>query len=216
MLPTKFQVNGHFSSEEEVKNRFLKLSPWRSNFKSTGLLVQEKWRIDFQYGRYGGHLEFLIGMIIAIFDLQVTLMLPIKVQVKWHFYSREEAKNGFSRWPLWNDFSYFWSTSQPDASYQVSSQLAFWFRRRSEKLTFKMVVLDFPSKKVIESPGSAKIISRSPSLTGRGRGNRQNQTSTSRTNGMKSTKISSLFPKRGNRNAKRTEKYKNKITQGKT
>ena len=33
---------------------------------------------------------------------------------------------------------------------------------------------------------------------------------------MKSTKISSLFPKRGNRNAKRTEKYNNKITQGKT
>ena len=32
----------------------------------------------------------------------------------------------------------------------------------------------------------------------------------------KSTKINSLFPKRGNRNAKRTENYKNKITQGKT
>ena len=32
----------------------------------------------------------------------------------------------------------------------------------------------------------------------------------------KSVKISSLFPKRGNRNAKRTEKHKNKITQGKT
>ena len=34
----------------------------------------------------------------------------------------------------------------------------------------------------------------------------------------KSNKISSLFPKRGNRNAKRTEKqqHKNKITQGKT
>ena len=32
----------------------------------------------------------------------------------------------------------------------------------------------------------------------------------------KNTKISSLFPKRGNRNAKRTEKHKNKITQGKT
>ena len=31
----------------------------------------------------------------------------------------------------------------------------------------------------------------------------------------KSTKISSLFPKRGNRNAKRTEEHKNKITQGK-
>ena len=33
---------------------------------------------------------------------------------------------------------------------------------------------------------------------------------------MKSTKVSSLFPKRGNRNTKRTEKYKNKMTHGKT
>ena len=32
----------------------------------------------------------------------------------------------------------------------------------------------------------------------------------------KSTKISSVFPKRGNCNAKRTEKHENKITQGKT
>ena len=31
-----------------------------------------------------------------------------------------------------NNFIYFWSISQPDASYQVSSQLAFQFRR-SEK-----------------------------------------------------------------------------------
>ena len=30
----------------------------------------------------------------------------------------------------------------------------------------------------------------------------------------KSTKISLLFPKQGNRNAKRTEKHKNKITKG--
>ena len=32
----------------------------------------------------------------------------------------------------------------------------------------------------------------------------------------KSTKISSLFPKRGNRNTKRTDKHKNKMTHGKT
>ena len=32
----------------------------------------------------------------------------------------------------------------------------------------------------------------------------------------KSTKISSLFPKRGNRNTKRTETHKNKMTHGKT
>ena len=33
---------------------------------------------------------------------------------------------------------------------------------------------------------------------------------------MKSTKISSVFPRRGNRNTKRTEKHKNKTTHGKT
>ena len=42
--------------------------------ESTGLSVQEKKRkIDFQDG---GHLGFPIGTILAIFDLQVTLMLP--------------------------------------------------------------------------------------------------------------------------------------------
>ena len=37
-------------------------------------------------------------MILAIFDLQVTLMLPSKFGVKWLFGSEEEAKNRFSRW----------------------------------------------------------------------------------------------------------------------
>ena len=43
--------------------------------------------------------------------------------------------------------------------------------------------------------------------------NRDKRKSNKRT---KSTNISSFFPKRGNRNAKRTEKHKNKLTQGKT
>ena len=48
---------------------------------STGLSVQEKkQKIDFQDG---GHLGFQIGMILAIFDLQVSLMLPTKYQVNW-------------------------------------------------------------------------------------------------------------------------------------
>ena len=80
-------------------------------------------------------------MILAIFDLQVTQMLPTKFRVNWTFGSGEEAKNRFSRWlpwrPSWfydrHDFRYFLSTSHPDASYQVWSQLAFRFRRRSEK-----------------------------------------------------------------------------------
>ena len=101
-------------------------------------LVQEKKRkIEFQFGRHGGHPGFPIRMILATFDLKATLMIPTKLQIKWSFGSGEEAKNRFSRRPSWiydrNDFSYFSSTSHPDASYQVSSQLAFWFSRRSEK-----------------------------------------------------------------------------------
>ena len=69
MLPTKFRVNWPYCSGEG--------------------------KLDFQDG---DHLGFLIGMILAIFDLQVTLMLPIKFQVSWLFGSGEEAKNRFSRW----------------------------------------------------------------------------------------------------------------------
>ena len=105
---------------------------------SNGFSVQKKKRkIDFQDGGHGGHLGFPIGTILAIFDLQVTLMVPSKFWVNWPFGSGEEEKNRFSRWRPWrpswisdrNDFSYFWSTSHPDASYQVSSQLAQGCRR---------------------------------------------------------------------------------------
>ena len=55
-----------------------------ASFESNGLSVQEKKRkIDFQDGGHGGHLGFPIRMILAIFDLQVTPMLPTKYQVNW-------------------------------------------------------------------------------------------------------------------------------------
>ena len=69
-------------------------------------------KIDFQDG---GHPGFLIGTILAVFDLQVTLMLPSKFGVNWPFDSGEEAKNRLSRCLPWrpssiydrHDFSYF-------------------------------------------------------------------------------------------------------------
>ena len=72
-------------------------------------------KIDFQDGCHVGHLGYPIGTILAIFDLQVTLMLPSKFGVNWPFSSGEEAKNRFSRWRPWrpswisdwHDFSYF-------------------------------------------------------------------------------------------------------------
>ena len=87
-----------------------------ASLESIGLSVQEKKRkIDFQDGGHGGNLGFPIGTILAIFDLQVTPMLPSKFGINGLFCSGEEAKNIFSRWRPWrpswisdrNDFSYF-------------------------------------------------------------------------------------------------------------
>ena len=44
-------------------------------------------KIDFEDGRHGDHLGFPVGTILAIFDLQVTKMLPIKFQIYWPFGS---------------------------------------------------------------------------------------------------------------------------------
>ena len=68
----------------------------------------------------------MVGLAaILMIVLQCTPMLPTKIQVNWPFHSGEDTKNRFSRW--WpfcisdqNDFSYFWSTSHPKTSYQVS------------------------------------------------------------------------------------------------
>ena len=55
-----------------------------ASLESIDLSAQEKKRkIDFQDGGHGDHLEFPIGTILAVFDLQVTLMLPTKYRVNW-------------------------------------------------------------------------------------------------------------------------------------
>ena len=158
MLPTKFQVYWPLGSGEEAKNRFSRWQPgqlsWISDqndfsyFWSTShldasyqvssqlaFLIQEtKLKTDFQDGGHNGHLGFQIGKILANFYLQVTPMLPTKFPVNWPIGSGGETKNRFSRWrPYWisdlGDFSYFWSTSHFNDSYQVSSQLAPGCRR---------------------------------------------------------------------------------------
>ena len=80
-----------------------------TKFESAGLSVQEmKDKIDF----HGGHLGFVIGTILATFDLQVVPIFPSRFRVNWPFGSGEESQNRFSRWrPSWisdrSDFSYF-------------------------------------------------------------------------------------------------------------
>ena len=52
-------------------------------------------KLDFQDNSHSGHLGFPIRKILTIFDLQVTLILPTKIQVNWAFGSGEEVKIDF-------------------------------------------------------------------------------------------------------------------------
>ena len=122
MLPTKFRVNWPFSSEEEGKNRF---SRWPQSWISN--------RNDFSY--------FYIYKSTRCF-------LPI-FKSTGPLVQENKQKKIVSRWPPWQPswfsnqkkLSYFRSTSHLNASYQVLSQMAFPFRRRSEKQIFKMAVM---------------------------------------------------------------------------
>ena len=130
-------MNCPFGSGEKVQNRFstwlLGQPSWISDQndfsylfinKSTPILpieflvtgsIQEKFKIDNQDGNCRGQLVFLIGAILAILDLQVTLMILTKFQVSWPFGSGEEARKKKLRLPPWrptwiydqNNFSYF-------------------------------------------------------------------------------------------------------------
>ena len=136
-----------------MKNRFSRWPPWRPSWIFNRNDFSHFWSIshpdasyqvssqlafgfsrrsekkDFQNGHHCGHLGFPISRILAIFDLQVTLILPTKFGVNWPFGAGNEVKNRFSRWRPWqpswisdqNNFSYFWSTSHPNSSYQVLS-----------------------------------------------------------------------------------------------
>ena len=56
---------------------------YQTTFEAIFLSVNEmKFKIDFQDGCYGCHLGFRISKILAIFDLQITLLLPTKFGVK--------------------------------------------------------------------------------------------------------------------------------------
>ena len=141
--------------------RFTSLRCFLPSFDSIVSVQENKGKLDFQDGRqvlsqlafwfrrrseyrFSRWLPWRPSWIsdrndLAIFDLQVTPMPPTKFRLNWPFGSGEEAKNRFSKWPPWwpswfpiGTIFTFLSTSHPYASYQVSSQLAFWFRR-SEK-----------------------------------------------------------------------------------
>ena len=97
MLPTKFEVNWLLGLGEEAKQ---KLREEAKNRFSRWL----QWRPSSITDRHD----------LAIFDLQVTPMLPSKFGANWPFNSGEEAKNRFSRWRPWRPY---WNSDRHDFSY---------------------------------------------------------------------------------------------------
>ena len=104
--------------------------------ESIGLSVpKKKETIDFQDGR---HLGFRIGTIFAIFisTSHPDPFYQFSNQLALWFRKISEKKS-FKMvamrvwWPSWisdpNNLSYLRSTSHPNASFQVSSQMAFQF-----------------------------------------------------------------------------------------
>ena len=108
MLPTKFQVNWPSGSGEEAKNRF-------SRWPRPSAAIMDFWLELFYL--------FLIYKSPWCF-LQSFKLIGLSVQKKKR---KIHFQDGMPQRPssisYQNNFSYFWSTSHPDASYQVSSQL---------------------------------------------------------------------------------------------
>ena len=70
---------------KRAKKSLYRSPDYQTHFYSIGLSFPEKkFNINFQDG---GHLGFVIRMILAIFDQQVPLILQIKFRVNWPFAS---------------------------------------------------------------------------------------------------------------------------------
>ena len=139
-----------FGSGEEEKNRFSRWPPrghlgfrigtilaifdeqvtpmFPSKFQISWFFVQRKRKIDFKDGRHRGHLGFSARNDFSYFlsTSHPRCSAGFSVQEK-------KQNNKFRRrppFPIGMILSIFWSTRHPDASYQVSSQLAQVCRRR--------------------------------------------------------------------------------------
>ena len=109
----------------------------------------------------------------SYFNLQVTPMLPAKFQVNWPFVEEKKQIIEFLN-----------GCHDGHLGFRFGTILAIFYLQVTPML---------PTKKE-KSQGSATIPKRSPSQTPRGRGNRQTQTSTNRTNARKALRLALSSP----------------------
>ena len=111
---------------------------------SIQLRVQEQICFeDFQDGRCGSHPGYPNGRILAILNLYVALMPPIKLRLNPTYGLGGDVVWRISRsWiPERNNFSNSEYLCRSDASCQVLAQSILWFGRRSRLKNFKMATI---------------------------------------------------------------------------
>ena len=161
MLPIKFCLNPTYILEGNVVWRISRRPSWTSERNDSsnseslcrsdapsnlGSIWPTVWEMsfeEFQDGSRGGHLGYWNGKILAILNLCVIVMPPIKF---WHnpTYGLEgDISWRISRWQPsriseLNDFIYSKSLCHCNASHQVSAQSDLGFWRRCRLKNFKM------------------------------------------------------------------------------
>ena len=111
------------------------------------MVPEKKLKIDFEDG---GQLGFWISAVLTIFDLQVAPILPISFESVGLSVQETKRKEDFQDgghdgrlgFPTETNLTIS-STSCIETSYQVSSQLAFQFRRRSAKTIFTKAAITY-------------------------------------------------------------------------
>ena len=68
-------------------------SEYQTSLETIGLSVK-KFKTDCQDGGYGSHLGFLIGRILAIFYLQITLILITKFLLVHEIKFKTDLQDG--------------------------------------------------------------------------------------------------------------------------
>ena len=109
---------------------------------------------EFQYG-------YLNGTILAILNLYVTVITPIKFRPSRTYGLGGDFVSRFSRLPPWrsswilerNDFSNSESLCCTDASHQVSAQSDLWFWRRcclkNSNMATMATILDIRNRTIL-------------------------------------------------------------------
>ena len=156
MLPIKFQHKWPFVSGEEAKNRFSRWQSWRPFWNSFSYffiyksppMLPTKFQVNWPFvlgeeanNRFSRFWQSWIAdrNDFSTFCSTPRCFLPsfksMGLSVQW-----KKRKIDFQDGRHSDHFGFpittiltFLSTNHPDASYQAPSQLAFWFRRRSEK-----------------------------------------------------------------------------------